>query len=123
MCDLLCLRGSWHFLHAHPQIDSVVVGIVCLCLGCLRKGCKFKTTNFYCFVSYRRQIVMCTKMGYLFGSLVLLLSITSYCKSSLFESDSCYSFGSGNVFPGGAKKIEHKLQFTKAMSKLSFNNF
>lgn len=38
------------------------------------------------------------------------------CSSSLFESDSCYSFGSGNVFPGGARKVDHKLQFTKAMS-------
>lgn len=50
-------------------------------------------------------------------SLFLLISLTNYCKSSLFESDSCYSFGSGNVFPGGARKIDHKLQFTKAMSE------
>lgn len=49
-----------------------------------------------------------------------MLSLSSYSKSSLFESDSCYSFGSGNVFPGGAKKIDHKLQFTKAMSKLLY---
>lgn len=59
-------------------------------------------------------------MGYLIYLVLLFLNLTSYCKSSLFESDSCYSFGSGNVFPGGAKKIEHQLQFTKAMSKLIF---
>ncbi|KOB73724.1 Thioredoxin peroxidase 2 [Operophtera brumata] len=53
-------------------------------------------------------------MRFIISSL-LVLSLTSYSKSSLFESDSCYSFGSGNVFPGGAKKIDHKLQFTKAM--------
>ena len=47
-------------------------------------------------------------------SVLLLLGCTN-CKSSLFESDSCYSFGSGNVFPGGARNIDHKLQFTKAM--------
>lgn len=46
---------------------------------------------------------------------LLLISLGGYGKSALFESDSCYSFGSGNVFPGGARKIDHKLQFTKAM--------
>lgn len=56
-------------------------------------------------------------MNYLVTT-VLLLTFSTYSKSSLFESDSCYSFGSGNVFPGGARKIDHKLQFTKAMSKL-----
>lgn len=54
-------------------------------------------------------------MNYIIVSVILLLGCTN-CKSSLFESDSCYSFGSGNVFPGGARKIDHKLQFTKAMS-------
>lgn len=48
-------------------------------------------------------------------SLVLFLCLSIPCKSSLFESDSCYSFGSGNVFPGGARKGDHKLQFTKAV--------
>lgn len=51
------------------------------------------------------------------ATIILLLSLGTYSKSSFFESDSCYSFGSGNVFPGGARKIDHKLQFTKAMSK------
>ncbi|CAH0407231.1 unnamed protein product [Chilo suppressalis] len=46
---------------------------------------------------------------------LLIISLSGYGKSALFESDSCYSFGSGNVFPGGARKIDHKLQFTKAM--------
>lgn len=59
-------------------------------------------------------------MTYILTTFLLLLSITSYCKSTLFESDSCYSFGSGNVFPGGARKVEHNLQFTKAMSKFCF---
>lgn len=57
-------------------------------------------------------------MKSILGFLVLVSCLTNYCKSSIFESDSCYSFGSGNVFPGGAKKVDHKLQFTKAMSKL-----
>lgn len=35
----------------------------------------------------------------------------------MFDADSCYSFGSGNVFPGGARKVDHKLQVTKAVSK------
>lgn len=39
------------------------------------------------------------------------------CNSSMFDADSCYSFGSGNVFPGGARKVDHKLQVTKAVSK------
>lgn len=52
-----------------------------------------------------------------FFSIILLISLSSYCKSTLFDTESCYSFGSGNVFPGGARKIDHKLQFTKAMSK------
>lgn len=49
-------------------------------------------------------------------TLLIAVCLISNCSTSLFESDSCYSFGSGNVFPGGAKKIDHKLQFTKAMS-------
>lgn len=48
---------------------------------------------------------------------LLIVCTISNCNSALFESDSCYSFGSGNVFPGGARKIDHKLQFTKAMSE------
>ncbi|XP_068631522.1 peroxiredoxin-4 [Battus philenor] len=51
----------------------------------------------------------------LFISMILVVFTTRTSNSSIFESDSCYSFGSGNVFPGGAKKIDHKLQFTKAM--------
>lgn len=49
------------------------------------------------------------------GIFFIIWSINT-SNSSIFESDSCYSFGSGNVFPGGARKIDHKLQFTKAMS-------
>ena len=56
-------------------------------------------------------------MYYNLVSIILVLTFSISCESSLFESDSCYSFGSGNVFPGGARKIDHKLQFTKAMSK------
>lgn len=51
--------------------------------------------------------------------ILLLLCYTCNSNSTLFESDSCYSFGSGNVFPGGARKIDHKLQFTKAMSNIT----
>lgn len=49
--------------------------------------------------------------------IVVISFMSNFANSALFESDSCYSFGSGNVFPGGARKIDHKLQFTKAMSK------
>lgn len=56
-------------------------------------------------------------MAYIHIIFLFVLGLGSYCKSALFESDSCYSFGSGNVFPGGAQKVEHNLQFTKAMSK------
>lgn len=46
---------------------------------------------------------------------LLVLECSSIlCTSSLFE-DSCYSFGSGNVFPGGARRVDHKLQVTKAV--------
>ncbi|CAG4918109.1 unnamed protein product [Colias eurytheme] len=48
-------------------------------------------------------------------AIIFLIYFTSRSFSTLFESDSCYSFGSGNVFPGGARRIDHKLQFTKAM--------
>ncbi|CAG9795327.1 unnamed protein product [Diatraea saccharalis] len=54
-------------------------------------------------------------MKYILITALLIISLGGYGKSALFESDSCYSFGSGNVFPGGARKIDHKLQFTKAM--------
>lgn len=48
---------------------------------------------------------------------LFLFYLISSCYCALFETDSCYSFGSGNVFPGGAKRIDHNLQFTKAMSE------
>lgn len=54
-------------------------------------------------------------MRYTLIALVFVTSTSNICNSSLFDSESCYSFGSGNVFPGGARKIDHKLQFTKAM--------
>lgn len=56
-------------------------------------------------------------MNYNLISTILFLTLSCTCKSTLFDSESCYSFGSGNVFPGGARKVDHKLQFTKAMSK------
>lgn len=51
-----------------------------------------------------------------FKSILLIISLYIGCNSSMYNSDSCYTFGSGNVFPGGAREIDHKLQFTKAMS-------
>lgn len=56
-------------------------------------------------------------MKYAFISTLLVLCLYHGCNSSMFDSDSCFTFGSGNVFPGGARKIDHKLQFTKAMSE------
>lgn len=55
-------------------------------------------------------------MKYTFISTLLIIYLCIGCNSSMFDSDSCFTFGSGNVFPGGARKIDHKLQFTKAMS-------
>ncbi|KAF9417776.1 hypothetical protein HW555_005190 [Spodoptera exigua] len=42
-------------------------------------------------------------MKHVLVSFILVLTFSNSCKSSLFESDSCYSFGSGNVFPGVSK--------------------
>lgn len=55
-------------------------------------------------------------MKYTFISTLLIINLYIGCNSAMFDSDSCYSFGTGNVFPGGARKVDHKLQFTKAMS-------
>lgn len=60
-------------------------------------------------------------MKYALTTVLILVTLSIQSESSLFESDSCYSFGSGNVFPGGARKIDHKLQVTKAVSKYNTN--
>lgn len=46
-----------------------------------------------------------------------ILLVVIACISGL-EEESCYSFAGGNIYPHGVgSSIDHKLQFTKAVSK------
>lgn len=47
---------------------------------------------------------------------LIILSLLSYSISS-YEEESCYSYAGGNIYPhGSGNSIDHKLQFTKAVS-------
>lgn len=52
---------------------------------------------------------------------VILIICTSFVSAYGPEADSCYSFGGGNVFPEGNRRVDHKLQVTKAVSESNFN--
>lgn len=50
---------------------------------------------------------------------VLLCFITQFAHLATPEDESCHSYAGGSVYPTGVSKAEteHKLQWTKAVSK------
>lgn len=54
---------------------------------------------------------------------VILINCISFISAYGPEVDSCYSFGGGNVFPEGNRRVDHKLQVTKAVSESIFNSY
>lgn len=59
-------------------------------------------------------------MSYIHYNIIILLNLAllTYCAAP-DEGDSCYSYAGGSVYPtvSNPEKAEHKLQWTKAVSK------
>lgn len=55
----------------------------------------------------------------LHGLLFVLLCCVYFSHSTTPEDESCHSYAGGSVYPTGVSKeeTEHKLQWTKAVSK------
>ena len=59
------------------------------------------------------------KINQLLASFVIAILVLqqSHVGAASGDDDSCYSYAGGSVYPEGEVKIDHKLQFTKAVSK------
>lgn len=52
---------------------------------------------------------------------ILLLGVALVAAGKPEDSESCYSFAGGSVYPTEKNKGDHQLQFTKAVSKFRNN--
>lgn len=63
-----------------------------------------------------------SKMLRVIGSLLLLCSIAT--AKTKFEEETCHSFGpDAHVYPQTTSTLDHKLQYTKAVSKFAWKVF
>lgn len=53
----------------------------------------------------------------------LLINIQIWKARATNDDESCYSFAGGTVYPAGDPKVEHQLQYTKAVSKFGKYKF